>query len=31
MTSKKIRTVGVDRAQYINYQKKAEEFYMAML
>ncbi|PIW80568.1 MAG: hypothetical protein COZ98_01655 [Candidatus Omnitrophica bacterium CG_4_8_14_3_um_filter_43_15] len=31
MTAKKIKTVEADRAQYINYQKKAEEFYMAML
>ena len=31
MAAKKIKTVVVDRAQYMNYRKKAEEFYMAML
>jgi len=31
MTAKKIKMVEIDRAQYMNYQKKAEEFYKAML
>lgn len=31
MSAKKIKIVEIDRAQYMNYQKKAEEFYMAML
>jgi len=31
MTAKKIKIVEVDRSQYINYQKKAEEFYLSML
>lgn len=31
MTAKKIKTVEVDRTRYLNYQKKAEEFYKAML
>lgn len=31
MTPKKIKIVEVDRSQYLNYQKKADEFYRAML
>jgi len=31
MTAKKIKMVEIDRTQYMNYQLKAEEFYMAML
>lgn len=31
MTAKKIKIVEIDRAQYMNYQKKAEEFYLSML
>ena len=31
MTAKKIKIVEIDRTQYMNYQKKSEEFYMSML
>jgi len=31
MTSKKVKTAEVDRSLYLNYQRKAEEFYKAML
>jgi HEPN domain-containing protein len=31
MTSKKVKTAEVDRSQYLNYKKKAEEFYKSML
>ena len=31
MTSKKFKTVELDKSQYLNYQKKAEEFYRTML
>lgn len=31
MTPKKLDIVHVDKTQYLNYQKKAEEFYRAML
>lgn len=31
MAAKKIKIVEIDRTQYMNYQKKAEEFYLSML
>lgn len=31
MTSKRSKTVGIDKSQYLNYLKKAEEFYVSML
>jgi hypothetical protein len=31
LTSKRSKIVGVDRSAYVNYQKKAEEFYNSML
>jgi len=31
MTPKKLKTVEIDRSRYLIYQKKAEEFYNAML
>ncbi|MDD5085972.1 MAG: HEPN domain-containing protein [Candidatus Omnitrophica bacterium] len=31
MTPKDIKTVEVDRSQYLNYERKAEEFYRSML
>ena len=31
MTSKKHEITELDKSQYLNYQKKAEEFYKAML
>lgn len=31
MTPKKLRVTGVDKSQYLNYLKKADEFYRAML
>jgi len=31
MTAKNIKIVETDRTQYMNYQKKAEEFYLSML
>ena len=31
MTAKTLKTVAVDKSQYLNYMKKAEEFYKAML